>query len=301
MLNYEQTTGFFPVNFYCSDPWTLTTFGDNWVILTMPYTDQMAVYDQINHKAPLCDPSNAAARAVHLNVMLCPSDSSYNRLPFNGSTGSETTGLGDNWARGDYGANGGLGMATTGESVSSGGPNEAWWLDPIYRGIMGINCSLQAAKVKDGLSNTILLGELRAGITPYDARGVWALGGVATGLWGCGGVMGDDYGPNCPVFSADDCINCTQIRSSMGDSTFMQTYTDELAKVDMPCSGVDRPNTQQTARSMHPNGVNVCLGDGSVRFIGDYIQVLPSSAGNFSVWDRLLSSADGQPLSATDY
>ena len=69
------------------------------------------------------------------------------------------------------------------------------------------------------------------------------------------------------------------------------------------------PNNQQTARSLHVDGVHVCMADGSVRWISDYIQIFPSSmsAGanppttykaNFSVWDRLISSADGQQIAA---
>ena len=42
--------------------------------------------------------------------MLCPTDS-YNRQPFMGEQGTESHGFGDNWARGNYGANAALGPA----------------------------------------------------------------------------------------------------------------------------------------------------------------------------------------------
>ena len=61
------------------------------------------------------------------------------------------------------------------------------------------------------------------------------------------------------------------------------------------------PNDQQTARSLHVDGVNVCMADGSGRWISDFIQVQPSSWGNFSVWDRLLASGDGQQIPADAY
>ena len=62
--------------------------------------------------------------------MLCPTDS-FNRQPFMGSSGSATGSFGDNWARGNYAANGSLGFPypSLGSPVSgvpdlgAGGPN----------------------------------------------------------------------------------------------------------------------------------------------------------------------------------
>ena len=44
---------------------------------------------------------------------------------------------------------------------------------------MGANVSLRIDDIKDGTSDTILLGEIRAGITPFDPRGVWAMSGAS--------------------------------------------------------------------------------------------------------------------------
>jgi prepilin-type processing-associated H-X9-DG protein len=69
----------------------------------------------------------------------------------------------------------------------------------------------------------------------------------------------------------------------------------------------DNANNEQTARSLHPDGVNTCFCDGSVHWIGDYIQVRPSTAANdgsswnLSVWDRLMCSADGQVVNGNSY
>ena len=58
---------------------------------------------------------------------------------------------------------------------------------------------------------------------------------------------------------------------------------------------------------MHPSGVNVCLADGSVRFISDFIELgvranppatEPSILG---VWDRLNLSNDGYSIDASKY
>ena len=151
-------------------------------------------------------------------------------------------------------------------------PTSDGWKNPILRGVMGANCSVGVAQITDGASNTILLGEIRAGITDFDSRGVWAMsGGCPSALWGHGGVIGDDYGPNHP---ADRC------RRRVGVQTRLPRPlggADGLIEEGMPCYTGDVANWQQTARSMHADGVNTCFADGSVHWISDYIQILPSS------------------------
>ena len=64
-------------------------------------------------------------------------------------------------------------------------------------------------------------------------------------------------------------------------------------------------NNQQRACSMHAGGVHVCLADGSVQWISDYIDI---TGGNYSqlpirtsVWDRLNLSADSDILPANAF
>ena len=152
---------------------------DNWVIEVLPFIDNLALYNQFNHNLPISSNSatttptggticNAAARAVSLPFMLCPTDS-YNRRPFNGSKGTGDGGsapFNDGWARGNYAINTGHGLLQTdgygggGQLMWTGSVNSPGWQTPCMRGISGINCSLHAAQVIDGLQNTILLAEV---------------------------------------------------------------------------------------------------------------------------------------------
>jgi len=147
----------------------------------------------------------------------------------------------------------------------------------------------------DGTSKSCLLSELRAGLVAYDSRGVWALGNPgSSSMWMHGGIAGDDFGPNCLHFAGDDTLNCQQIQDAYGGR-------ESLAGKGMGCWAFTPPTNlgeswlaQGTARSMHQGGVLMSMADGSVRWITDNIQVLPSDTSSLSVWDRLMLSADGQ-------
>lgn len=275
---------------------------ENWVILILPQLEQQNLRAQFDLTKPVGGTSaianHQAARATQLTMMLCPSDSS-NQKVFNGSGSSKTAQLGDNWARGNYGTNAALGyMDYSGHPGWDGANPSTDWTNRFIRGVMGANSSLRIDDIRDGATNTILVGEIRAGITPFDCRGVWALGGgCASALWGHG-YHGDDNGPNSNAILADDVASCTDINSALGDPSGV-----ELAKRGMACSTGNWPNWQQTVRSLHASGANVALADGSVRFISDFIELgsdgtPPSCLG---VWDRLNLSYDGLPVDASKF
>ena len=147
------------------------------------------------------------------------------------------------------------------------------------------------------MSHTILLGEIRAGLTDYDLRGVWAMSAVVPAACGPAATpsRADDFGPNCLMPEADDMVNCSQLEKAYGGG--------ETASLNawMPCWACDGPNFQQTARSLHSGGVYVAFGDGSVHWISDLINCSPSSLGDPSVWDCLIASGDGKTLLSDQY
>ena len=273
---------------------------DNWAIEILPFIGMGVLYDKFAHNLPISSNagttnasnvaiSNSTARSVALPFMLCPTDT-FNRRPFNGTSGGETVGFNDNWARGDYAANLGLGNFSPAPPWNADGPAAPGWLSTATRGVCGVNAAWRVADITDGLSSTILLGEIRAGVAAFDPRGVWAMANSNSILTCCGGCYGDDYGPNCNAPYADDVTNCTQIQNAAGGVAALQAG-------GMGCW--DGTNDQQTARSLHSKGVNVCLCDGSARWISDFIQVMPSGlppGGPLSIWDRLIASADGQQI-----
>ncbi len=273
---------------------TPSNLGPNWVIMALPYLEQQTLYNAFDFKQPITAAVNMPARSTQLPFMICPSDQ-FARKPFMGTRNGSTTNLGDNWARGCYGANASLAfMTVTQHGGNSGATSKSQgWNNTLHRGIMGANTCLDIGGIKDGTTNTILIGHIRAGVVDFDARGVWAMsGGCPSSLW-AHGQIGDDNGPNAISSDADDVLACQAIRTSVGSS-------QRLIEMGMSCSGGDWPNFQQTARSPHQGSIYVTLGDGSVRAISDYVNIV-GSGGQLSVWARLNASSDGQVLSADSY
>jgi prepilin-type N-terminal cleavage/methylation domain-containing protein len=281
----------------------------NWVIDALPFVEGKTLlvsFDLTKSIAGTASPANIKARSVPLSVMLCPSDT-YNTVPFSGSGSSLTNQMGDNWARGNYGANGALGfMSYTSHGVYScagkGDSTAPGWSNRYLRGVMGANASVKLKQISDGTSKTLMLGEIRAGLLPFDARGVWAMsGGCPSGLW-AHGFHGDDRGPNDNEAASDDVNGCPDIQTALGGA-------NKVNQLGMSCSPGPWPNWQQTVRSMHAGGGFICLCDGSVRFINDFIQVgtdvgtpsPPSTPGNLGVWDKLNLSADGETIEANQF
>jgi prepilin-type N-terminal cleavage/methylation domain-containing protein/prepilin-type processing-associated H-X9-DG protein len=294
--NYEAVHKVFPpsANFVSANPEVETVHYANWIILILPYIEQQPLYTQFNLNVPITDPIHRDARGKRIATLLCPSD------PYNSEGNTfHSAAEGDNWARGNYGANGALGAFST-TWWAAAGPNAPRWNSSWHRGVMGANVSVGINVITDGTSNTILAAEVRAGLTGDDRRGVWALGGPgSSSLWLHG--SDDCLRPNDCNASSDNIMGCELLTAAVGEATLLRECMG-------CCNGC--ASSQGQARGKHPGGVQVCLADGSVRFVSDYIETTQGlwdldpavlNEANFKVWQRLNASGDNQVIDGSKF
>ena len=272
----------------------LTEYGPNWIIRILPYLEAQAIYDRFdlkwpingkNKDAPPTDPKdvrNHEARGASIGVLLCPSDA-YNQVLYTGKINWH----GDNWARGNYAGNsgnnfigGGGGGATSGPDENGSLPADDGWTDDLRRGVMGPNISVRIAEITDGTTKTIMIGEVRAGITEKDSRGIWAMGHAGASLLAKYGSGGDSNGPNACYPAADD------VYSDICGTT--------LAQQECMACNTGGSADQATVRSSHVNGAMLAMCDGSVDFISDDVETSGSYGSWGTPWDYMIGSADAE-------
>ena len=313
-INYEAVNKYFPP---AATP--VTTTGNlnleqvapmhnnqraNWLILILPQMDNMGMYDEFNDLLKYnptgsigenLDKAKSGKSAITPMATLRRSVISSYRCPSDPYVDVEyKDGSGYMWSRGCYAANAGL---ATFPKTSM----RQWWASNKICGVMGYRFSIRSGDIQDGASNTILAGEIRSGVTADDTRGVWALGGAgASAVAGCGFILGNDVGPNANTTGGGD-----QVQKCPASTI----TADMQKKMKMLCR-TGSGNIQATFRSQHTGGVNVVFADGSAHWIADSIDKNSTTvteaiddinnANSLSLWDRLMLSADGKPISIKD-
>ena len=262
------------VSGYNPDPFTLDQGpGWGWLALLLPFTEQAPLYNAMNVNLPDWVAANNTAVTTQIAVFLCPSannptsicamvDANMNPLPVANTQ----------FARANYQYN----MGWNDSSIQPPNTNydnpQAGCNGPLYR-----NSHLPNAAVTDGLSNTVFASEK----TPFLADATWvgiipgyrhfahnAFASLGTGGAGVnydypGAILASHSGPS--LYESPEVIHPPN--SPTG-------HTDEFY-------------------ALHPGGANVLMGDGSVRFIKQSI--------NLRTWQAMCSRAVGEVISADAY
>ena len=251
--------------------------GDNgpgwgWTALLLPQLEQGPLYNAINLNLPTWVADNGTVVLVNLNVFQCPSandptmpvpmvDANHNLLPV----------ANQYFARSDYVYN--VGWNDSGMPASVNQDNTVTGCNgPIYR-----NSHITYAGVTDGLSNTVIAGERSPNLT--DTTWVGIIPGYRHFAFGAFASLG----------TGGEGVNYDYANAILAAHSGPSLYEDPVVihPPDSPLGHTDE------MYSLHPGGANVVMGDGSVRFIKQTINLL--------AWAAVCSRSNGEVVNGDSY
>ncbi|MFM9197851.1 MAG: DUF1559 domain-containing protein [Planctomycetia bacterium] len=255
----------------------------SFVVDLWPFIEEQRLYDrwdftqqiwQSTRNGALATPSGAAG--VPVSVYSCPSD----------RPGAIFKDQFVSVARGNYSLN--YGNQTYGYVSNTAGATAPSTYAPFviltYDANTAVTSQPNYKNFTDGLSKTLLMSEVICGKMEI---GNWASSGDYRGT-----ITTDSWFHNiAPTFIANLFMTIDTPNSSVADNNWCNPQTDTDTK--MPCTGGSTvANRKAAARSRHSGGVNVVMGDGAVRFVGDGILL--------DVW-QALGTMNGAEVNGGDF
>lgn len=266
VLNYESERGVLPSASEAVESNRLVNVRTgtqiSWIVRVLPYVEQQALFDQFDLNRHVKDQPESEPQSAQPNLLLCPSDSVRGRVYQSPRTRDRP------FAKANYAA-----------YVS---PEHAE-CQAVAKGAM-IHRPQPLRKIQDGMSNTLMLTEVRTRYEPDDQRGAWAMGAV-----GCSVLAADIHGTDratrickqdpIPTYYPRDIWAEFALLPNSGVSPTTPRddllYCPDPAAADlegMPCW--TRGDTTAAARSLHLGGVNVANVDGSVAWMPDDVDAV---------------------------
>lgn len=248
----------------------------------LPYLEQNASFGSINFAMNYEDPMNTTVSTLSINTFICPSEVKPERAQHSfGLCGVI-----------NYGVN-------SGDWYVWGGRN-----GQANRGSFGVNMARTFASISDGLSNTVLMSEVKA-YQPY-----FRDGGSISGL-SAGQIPSPDASPESitsQFFSATApklSGHTEWVDGHVHQAGFTTAFTPNKKilgtshrNLDVDLTTIRETNggptfSAITSRSYHPGGVQTLMADGSVKFISD--------TTNGLIWRALGTINGGEVISSDSY
>jgi prepilin-type N-terminal cleavage/methylation domain-containing protein/prepilin-type processing-associated H-X9-DG protein len=249
--------------------------------LILPYVEQANKYNQFDFQYDVNGAAqNGLARTQDVPIYICPSEASLGFVDFGqGHVG-----------RCSYSGNMGQTADCFEKSAALGG---VFTVDFVNTQIAQKNIakSYRIADILDGASNTALFSEIKLGQYQTGAAGnstrvdPWDVSLTGSNFSGAAGV-------NRPALcdTSFSCVRYAGLEYHRGafPPTGMYCHAVPPNFTGWDCMDGSIQRSFIAARSYHPGGVNLCLADGSVRFIFDNIDI--------ATWRLLGSRGDATPV-----
>lgn len=279
--NYHDTYGKFPAgrtrNTYSGISSAWYTGNISWMARILPQMEQSAIFESIDWNMGQGSSGTdgddgpngvnpTGARRQPIATYRCPSDPGTGSISWTDPSGTKRTG-----------------RPTNGSYAST---NYAGCVGPDFRlrtyghptrpplGLFGQNTAFSMRDLVDGTSQVLVVSEIVIGHPKL--------------------ATNDDGAGNCPLTGTQDTSNTRLAGNSWFYSYFPQsahfsTFTPPNSSRTWDC-GVNSDRANAAARSVHTGGVHGLLGDGSVRFISENIDL--------TTWQNLGHKHDGNPIGA---
>ena len=248
----------------------------------LSYLEQANKYNQFDFTQDITAVVNQPATWQDVPVYLCPSDPSGATF----TNGTQTTG------RLNYFGNIGAVCQSTLPSDSMAG---------IFNFIPPVNIGdtpkgVKIGAITDGTSNTVMFAEIKRG-TGYPSTTVDAQTCTSTPAMTGVALYDGRTLPGCAGGSVANLINYTGLQYYRGginqNSFYSHTLppnwnrnTNNTATQKYNCGDTSFRRAHIAASSYHTSGVNLCIADGSIRFVSDSV--------DFVIWQSVGTKSGGE-------
>jgi prepilin-type N-terminal cleavage/methylation domain-containing protein/prepilin-type processing-associated H-X9-DG protein len=256
-----------------------------------PAVDFTAARNAIVNVATSTTDLNFAARTQDIPIYICPSDPSRTIRPSNGASGTSASAQGE----GRLNYLGCLGTTATLTQTGAGAGVFATWPLQTAQIVPGVRIT----SISDGTSNTAMFSEVMRATEGWphisNTRTNTSIildNSVDSGSDSDGRNIGS-CSSGSPWTATISYIGLEYDRNLTGLDLYTHTLPPNWNRLESPqrynCSDNAAKVLHVAASSYHVGGVNVCMADGSVRFVIDGI--------DFPTWQAMGTRAGGEPLS----